>query len=384
MSGGPCGIRGRDVIVETASIRYYRGNDGKLWFITMGGGRRITEDKLKEFNSLYLKIPSTVVTKQVFDLAKLRDLCFNRFANRLFMVRFADHSGKAYESIDRAQFQSIDFIDPKAPRLDEVRIDNQAKIESFEAEVQVHAKELASPVSVRFLVRGLSGALRLRFPRLDLRNASQKPEKQAEAFYRIVNETRDSILDADYYETSQKEWRMLYEEPDLFPVMVDVAACRHMLSKPESRETFITALSTCRPKHEWHAQLLALNEVVLQGAAGQHVAALLADKAGEKPLEVARLLDECRADPELWRIGKIAADALSAKQHEIPEKRACFCGRGGAGLGGRAGTGGLGCGFRHRRDHRAELAGTIGQSDARATDESGRKSHGRGACKTDK
>ena len=35
----------RNVIVETASIRYYRGSDGFLWFITTGGGRRITEEK---------------------------------------------------------------------------------------------------------------------------------------------------------------------------------------------------------------------------------------------------------------------------------------------------------------------------------------------------
>jgi len=308
----------KDVIVETASIRYYRGNDGKLWFITMGGGRRITEDKLNEFNSIFLKIPPTSVTRQVFDLAKLRDLCFNRFVDRLFMVRFKDHSGKEYESIDRAQFQSNDFIDPKAARLHEVRIDNQVKIESFEAEIQVSSKELTTPAAVRFLVRGLSGALRLRFPRLDLRNASQKPDKQAEAFYRIVNETRDSILDVDYYESNQNEWKVLYEQQDLFPVTVDVTACRNMLTKPEARETFLTGLNACRPKHEWHPPLLALNEVVMKDSARKHVATLLADKVVEKPLEAARLLDECRVDPGLWRIGGIAAAALSAKQHEIP------------------------------------------------------------------
>ncbi len=310
----------KDVIVETASIRYYRGNDGKLWFITMGGGRRITEDKLNEFNSIFLKIPPTSVTRQVFDLAKLRDLCFNRFVDRLFMVRFKDHSGKEYESIDRAQFQSNDFIDPKAARLHEVRIDNLVKIESFEAEIQVSSKELTTPAAVRFLVRGLSGALRLRFPRLDLRNASQKPDKQAEAFYRIVNETRDSILDVDYYESNQNEWKVLYEQQDLFPVTVDVTACRNMLTKPEARETFLTGLNACRPKHEWHPPLLALNEVVMKDSARKHVATLLADKAVEKPLEAARLLEECRVDPGLWRIGGIAATALSAKQHEIPAK----------------------------------------------------------------
>ena len=104
----------QNAIVDTVNIHYFQDEHGLLRFMTTGGGRRITDDRLHEFNSTFLGIPKDAVSKRQFDLDKLRHLCFSRFADRLYMVRFSDPSGKEYRSIDHALFQSRKYIDPNA------------------------------------------------------------------------------------------------------------------------------------------------------------------------------------------------------------------------------------------------------------------------------
>src|SRR5262249_34372924 len=162
---------------------------------TTGGGRRITDDRLHEFNSAFLGIPEDAVTKRQFDLDKLRELCFKRFKDRLYMIRFADPSAKEYRSIDHALFQSRQYIDPDAERLKEISSDKQVKIESFDSDVVVQTDELASSIQVRFFIRGLSGSLRLRFPKVAYKTQLKTVEDQAIVFYRLANATVNAILD---------------------------------------------------------------------------------------------------------------------------------------------------------------------------------------------
>ena len=112
-----------NAIVDTVNIHYFRDEDGFLRLTAMGGGRRITDDRLHEFNSGFLRIPKEAVSKLQFDLAKLRELCFSRFIDRLYMIRFSHPSGEEYRSIDHALFQSRKYIDPETKRLQEVRSD---------------------------------------------------------------------------------------------------------------------------------------------------------------------------------------------------------------------------------------------------------------------
>ena len=228
----------RDVIVDTVSIRYYKDADGYVRFTTAGGGQRITDERLQEFNTTYLGISKEAVTKQQFDLDKLRDLCFRRFVDRLYMVRFSDPSGKEYRSIDHALFQSRQYIDPAAERLKEVRADKQAKIESFDSDIQVRPPQLAGQVQVRFFIRGMSGSLRLRFPKLTYARESATPEAQAEVFYAVVNATVDSILDADYYAEHQDSLHDLDDETGMFPEMADLSRFSKVLSSNKNREEF--------------------------------------------------------------------------------------------------------------------------------------------------
>ncbi|MBK8482307.1 MAG: hypothetical protein IPL40_14280 [Proteobacteria bacterium] len=54
----------QDVIVDTVGVRYFLYEDGLLRFTTTGGGRRITDERLDDFNSAFLKIPKEAVSKR--------------------------------------------------------------------------------------------------------------------------------------------------------------------------------------------------------------------------------------------------------------------------------------------------------------------------------
>jgi hypothetical protein len=136
----------QDVVVETVAVRYVRDEHGLVRFTTFGGGVRISEEKLHEFNDGFLKIPKDAVSKRRFDLDKLRDLCFGRFSDRLYKLRFSNPSGLEYRSIDHALFQSRKYIDPEAERLREIRADLQVKIEAFDSDIPVATTDLVVPV----------------------------------------------------------------------------------------------------------------------------------------------------------------------------------------------------------------------------------------------
>jgi hypothetical protein len=301
------------VIVDTVSVRYYKDEDGYVRFTTAGGGQRITDERLQEFNTTYLGIPKEAVTKQQFDLDKLRELCFRRFVDRLYMVRFSDPSGKEYRSIDHALFQSRQYIDPAAERLKEVRADKQAKIESFDSDIQVRPPQLAGQVQVRFFIRGMSGAMRLRFPKLTYARESATPEAQAEVFYAVVNATVDSILDADYYAEHQDSLQDLDDETGVFPEMANLSRFSKVLSTNKNREEFFQKLDVGAPRGEWLPHLRAIDGLLSSGKVQDHVRGLVAEITTRSPSTVVKILLECRPDPTMNRIGRVVAAVLTDK-----------------------------------------------------------------------
>ncbi len=248
----------QNVVVETVNVHYYRDNHGLLRFTTTGGGRRITDDRLHEFNSAFLGIPTNAVSKRQFDLDKLRLLCFSRFKDRLYMIRFGEPSAAEYESIEHAMFQSRKYIDPDVERLKEIRNDTQVKIESFDSDIPVPSEELIEKISVRFFIRGLSGSLRLRFPRFRFKKQLKTDDEQARAFYRLADAAVNAILDADYYAHQPRSLDDLSTDLGMYPDVVELADFREVLLSDEARKDFFEKIDlsekwpcwsphTCRP-----------------------------------------------------------------------------------------------------------------------------------------
>lgn len=314
----------RDVVVETISVHYFRDEDGLLRFKTTGGGRRITDDRLCEFNATFLRIPKEAVTKRSFDLDKVRSMCFGRFSDQLYTVRFADPSGQEYRSIDHAQFQSRQYIDPEAERFKEVRSDPKVTIESFDSDIEVTAPDLASPLKARFFLRGLSGSLRLRFPTIRYKQQVSTVEEQVRLFYRVVDICENLILDADYYARMPRSLDELDAECGLFPDNVDLAKFREVLLSAPMRQEFFERVDLNDVWHKWQPHLRAIDELLPTAAVSEHVASLLHDLTGRAPRQAAGLLTACLADAKMHRVGDMVTTVLTHHLHTIPANdRAC-------------------------------------------------------------
>jgi len=308
----------QDVIVDTVSTHYFRDENGLLRFKATGGGRRITDERLHDFNSAFLHIPKDAVKKREFDLDKLRKLCFDRFVERLYMIRFADPSGKEYRSIDHALFQSRKYIDPQAERLQEIQADPKVRIESFDSDIEVRAEDLNAPVQVRFFLRGLSGSLRLRFPKMSYKNEPKTVDDQARLFYRLVDVTESSILDADYYTRLPRSLDELDVELGLFPDNVDLCHFREVLLNEPARQQFFEGLDLSAPWSRWQPHLRAIDELLPTANVKQHVTALVNDVTSRDPLLATRLLVKCQEDANMHRLGVCVAAVLASRLQSLP------------------------------------------------------------------
>jgi len=308
----------QNAIVDNVNIHYSSDDEGYLRFTAVGGGRRITDDRLHEFNSAFLGIPKDAVSKLHFDLAKLRELCFSRFIDRLYMIRFSHPSGEEYRSIDHALFQSRQYIDPETQRLQEVRADETGAIESFDSDVEVRSDDLASPIQVRFFIRGLSGSLRLRFPKTQFRTEIKAPEDQARVFYRIVGIAEKLILDADYYTKQRYSLEDLETDLVLIPDLVDLTLFRKVMTSEESRSAFLSVINLGAPWQEWKPHLRALDELLPLEHIADHFAELTSELVRRDPLMTARLLSECQADTKIKRMDTIIANVVASEFHAIP------------------------------------------------------------------
>lgn len=307
----------QNAVVDTVNIHYYRDEHGLLRFTTTGGGRRITDDRLHEFNSTFLGIPTNAVTKRHFDLEKLRDLCFKRFADRLYMVRFSDPSAKEYRSIDHALFQSRKYIDPSAERFKEISSDTTVKIESFDSDIEVNTEELAAPIDVRFMIRGLSGSLRLRFPKVAYKNQAKTPESQATVFYRLANAAVSAILDADYYTHQFRTLDDLSVELGLFPDCVDLAPYREVLLQADARSTFFGRLDLGENWPKWGPHLQAIDELLTSETIVADVTKSIEELSVSDPAKAGRLLAVCKEDARKHRLGGLVARILATQLHAV-------------------------------------------------------------------
>jgi len=308
----------QDVIVDTVSIHYFRDDEGLLRFTTTGGGRRITDDRLDDFNATFLSIPKRAVSKRHFDVAKLRTLCFDRFVDRLYMLRFSDPSGDEYRSIDHALFPSRRYIDPQAERLREIRADERATIESFDSDLEVRASELAAPIHVRFFLRGFSGSLRLRFPKISYKNEPKTPEEMASVFYHIVDVAVSEILDADYYTQQPRSLDDLDSDLGMFPDMVDLAQFREVLASSEARSEFLLGIDLDDTWQNWQPHLRALDELVASEVVSKDVAELVVELTRRSPQKGSQLIGACQADPKTYRLGAVVAGAVAGEMQAIP------------------------------------------------------------------
>jgi len=308
----------QNVVVDTVSIHYFQDDHGLLKFTATGGGRRITDDLIGNFNASHLGIPKDSVSKEQFDLARLRDLCFSRFSDRLYMLRFAGPSGEEYRSIDHALFKSRRYIDPNAERMSEIRAKPDVTIESFDSDVTIATPSVAEDLQVRFELRGLSGSLRLIFPKIRYAKEPGTPEEHAKVFYHLVDATVRAILDGDYFTHVPRSLDDLALADQMFIDMVDLAGYRDVMAASEAREDFLRTSDFTDDWRHWQPHLRALNDLLDAEEIARDVAAIVQDVAVDAPQRIRALLSVCREDAKVALVCEIVSTACCEVLQRIP------------------------------------------------------------------
>ncbi|MFI4912681.1 MAG: hypothetical protein ACIAQZ_13535 [Sedimentisphaeraceae bacterium JB056] len=307
----------QNAIVETVNLHYFKDEEGFLRFTTTGGGKRIKAKSLNQFNLNFLDISPEAITQRYFDLSKLRQLCFERFLERLYKLRFSDPSVKEYQSIDHASFQSRKYIDPQSERLKEVCDDPYVKVESFDSDIEITAEELLKPVKVRFFIKGQSGALRLKLPKMRYKDQYNSVELQTQAYYRVIDSVVTKILDKDYYVHQKVSLDELEKSLGLFPDAVDLTPYQEALRDPQMRQDFLTTLDFETNWQKWLPSLRALNNLLQLEDIKKDVSDILMQKISLSPLTATSLLKAAREYSGLSRIAKITAEIVIQINYNI-------------------------------------------------------------------
>jgi hypothetical protein len=308
-----------DVIVDTVAVRYSRDEDGLVRFTTFGGGARINDDKLHFFNEHHLKIPRDTAIRRQFDLGKLRQLCFDRFASKLYMLRFSTPTTKEYRSIDRARFSSRGYIDPETDRLKEIREDPTAQIESFDSDVKVKTAEMVGSVAVRFKIRGSSGALRLGFPSIVFTRQIETIEDEVRVFYDVVDTTVKVILDGDYYAHQQVTLDKQDKEPE-FPQFADIQPYKMVLSRLSELKRFFEQLDLGAQPSQWLPHLRAVSSLATGPGLAAEITTCLGVLASRSPSAAIRLLNVSVRDLQMGPLARLMAKQLSAARPRLAEE----------------------------------------------------------------
>lgn len=307
----------KNTIVETMGVRYMDDGSGFVRFITFGGGRRINFDRLASFNAQFLGISSKNIAAVSFGLPMVKDLCFERFVDSLFMIRFAVDANE-YRTIDHTRFKSRKPIDPTADRFVEVRSNPSTVVESFEAEIEVQGSRLRRPARVRFEIQGTSGTLRLRFPKLDYAMRPVNPLDLERTFYAVVDEVVSQILTSGIYAPKPPT----LEEVQRFDGMAGLADFSEYalaLQDADERRQFFSRLDLTEDEWTWLPQLRAVSSLLHNSVVKNDVAALLGELVGRDPSLAVRVLHFCASDRYAKDLGFLVADAVQAEAERLPD-----------------------------------------------------------------
>lgn len=143
-------------------------------------------------------------------------------------------------------------------------------------------------------------------------------DDQARLFYRLVDVTENSILDADYYTRLPRSLDELDVELGLFPDNVDLRHFREVLLNEPARQQFFEALDLSAPWSRWQPHLRAIDELLPTANVTEHVKKLVSDVTSRDPLLAARLLVKCQEDAKMYRVGGCVGGVLAGRLQSLP------------------------------------------------------------------
>ncbi|NIA09546.1 MAG: hypothetical protein GWP10_07420 [Nitrospiraceae bacterium] len=154
----------RNVVKSTMHIDHFCDDGGKLGIIMYGGGN-IKDDLVKSMYNDCLGISNLKIVE--FDENIIRKLCFERFLEELYDIKFDPAVDKSFGNVHLADYKSKknQRINHLAPKIREIIDNTDIKIQHFKSKVtQTHAM-LNRSYDVKFII-DVNGKIIIEFPKL--------------------------------------------------------------------------------------------------------------------------------------------------------------------------------------------------------------------------
>lgn len=154
----------RNVVKSTMHIDHFCDDGGKLGIIMYGGGN-IKDDLVKSMYKDCLGISNLKIVE--FDENIIRKLCFERFLEELYDIKFDPAVDKSFGNVHLADYKSKknQRINHLAPKIREIIDNTDIKIQHFKSKVtQTHAM-LNRSYDVKFII-DVNGKIIIEFPKL--------------------------------------------------------------------------------------------------------------------------------------------------------------------------------------------------------------------------
>ena len=154
----------RNVVKSTMHVDHFCGDSGKLEIVMYGGGN-IKDDLVKSMYKACLNISNLKIVE--FDEDIIRKLCFERFLEELYDIKFDPAVDKSFGNVHLADYKSKknQRINHLAPKIQEIINNTDIKIQRFKSKVTKTHDMLNRSYDVKFII-DVNGKIIIEFPKL--------------------------------------------------------------------------------------------------------------------------------------------------------------------------------------------------------------------------
>lgn len=186
----------KDIIKETMHIDHVRDKDGKLELI-MYGGSNIGEGLIKSLYKKYLGISRMKLVE--FDENTLRKLCFEKYIEMLYDLKFDPGVDKTFGDVRVADYKSQinQTINYKATKIQEIISNKNIKIQKFKSKIIKTHESLNKSYDIKF-VMDIEGNITLEFPQLKWNEPNDSIDVERN-FYNFARTVYNEIVSVDLF-----------------------------------------------------------------------------------------------------------------------------------------------------------------------------------------
>ena len=181
----------RNVVKSTMHVDHFCDDRGKLEIIMYGGGN-IKDDLVKSMYEDCLGISNLKIIG--FDGDIIRKLCFEKFSDELYDIKFDPAVDKSFGNVYLADYKSKknQRIDHRAPKIKYIIDNTGIKIQRFKSKVTETHEMLSKSYDIKFII-DIDGKIIIEFPKLSWNEGTSSLSAETH-LYELARSTYDKIV----------------------------------------------------------------------------------------------------------------------------------------------------------------------------------------------